>query len=143
MASEVSSANQFVRAAIAAGIAAAGDVLRVYPRAAPESATPPYVVYSLVSSPASLGTGARHIHSRPLYLVLVWARADETSPAQMQAFADAVDDGLTGAAAQTIGDWRVAGCWRSGRGSIDDDDLVGGVRYLMRGAYYELHVHPV
>jgi hypothetical protein len=142
MASELSAANQFVRSALSAGILAAGEVAMAYPRLAPATAAPPYVIFSAVATRSRLGSGARHIHSEITFLVRAIGRGDETSLYDLSALASAIDDGLTTAAAQTIDGWRVAGCWRDPRGPIEDDDIESGVRYVSRGAYYTLHVYP-
>jgi hypothetical protein len=143
MASEIAAANQFVYGALVAGLAAAGlSAVPVFQGNATEDDAPPYVTFSMVVAPARLGSGARLLHAEPLFLVRAHYRKDSEDLADIDDVAGAIDDGLTGAAAATIDGWRVAGCWRDPRGSVDQEGLEGGVLYVARGAYYRLHVHP-
>lgn len=143
MASEIAAANQFVYGALVAGLSAAGlSAVPVFQGNATEEDAPPYVTFFLAFAPARLGSGARLLQCEPLFLVRAHYRKDDADLADIDDVAGAIDDGLTGAAAQTIDGWRISGCWRDPRGSVDQEGLEGNVLYVARGAYYRLHLHP-
>lgn len=143
MALEIGPANQWLKAAIDAGLLAGGySSVDVYFDVADEDAAYPLVVYSLVADPVTLKTGSQIAYAEPLYLVSVWARADVTSSTTLDAILSAVDSGITGAASSTISSHVIRGSWRDPRGGVAqrDPDTKTGIVYHQRGAYYRVFV---
>lgn len=143
MASVVRATNRWIKAAIDAGLSAAGySTVKVFPDVADLDASYPCVVYIVESAPVALLVGASRGPSTVRYLVQAWARADATSPTTLTAIANAVESGITGAASSTIDNFLVTGGWITPVGEVDGRDFQGDVVYLRRGAHYAVFASP-
>lgn len=143
MANPVSAANRWLKAAIDAGLAAAGySSVKVYHDEADLDASYPLVTYHQAGAPVILRTGGGIAVVQPLYRVQVHARADATTITVLTAIADALDSGITSAAASTIGSFYISGAWVDPRGPIDERGIENSVVYLRRGAHYRVMLNP-